>query len=113
MENNEIEKGKPVVCVEITEYVPNAILSKTIIKKLTGNVTVTAVDEGEETAEKTSPFDVFVQIIDGEAKLQLKEKEIKLVRGEGILIPAHSRHNFNADQKFKMMCTIFKSGYEE
>ena len=113
MENNEIEKGTPVVCVEITEYVPNAILSKTIIKKLTGNVTVTAVDAGEETSVKTSPFDVFVQIIDGEAKLQLKEKEINLVLGEGILIPAHSRHSFNADQKFKMMCTIFKSGYED
>lgn len=113
MENNEIEKGKSVIIVEITEYVPNAILSKTIIKKLTGNVTVTSVDAGEELDEKTSPFDVFVQIIDGEAKLLLKEKEINLVLGEGILIPAHSRHSFNASQKFKMISTIFKSGYED
>lgn len=113
METNDIEKGKAVILVEITEYVPNAILSKTIIRKLTGNVTVTSVDAGEELYEKASPFDVFVQIIDGSAQLLLSDKQINLHLGEGVLIPAHSRHSFNASQKFKMISTIFKSGYED
>jgi hypothetical protein len=63
----ELEKSKSHIIVEIIEYVPNAVVSKTIIKKTTGNITVTSFDTGEELAEKTSPFDIYIQIIDGAA----------------------------------------------
>ena len=53
-DNTELEKSKPYIIVEILEYVPNSVLSKTIIKKTTGNITVSAVDEGEELAEKNA-----------------------------------------------------------
>ena len=56
--STEIEKSKVHIIVEIIEYIPNAVVSKTIIKKTTGNVTVTSFDTGEELAEKTSPFDI-------------------------------------------------------
>ena len=59
-DNTELEKSKPYIIVEILEYVPNSVLSKTIIKKTTGNITVSAVDEGEELAEKTLAFDSFI-----------------------------------------------------
>ena len=106
----EIEKEKAHIIVEILEYIPSSILIKTIIKKTTGNVTVTAVDAGEELEEKTSPFDTFIQIIDGAARLEIGNKKYNLRLGEGIIIPAHSSHCFNATEQFKMISTIIKSG---
>jgi len=111
-ENVELEKSKPHIIVEILEYIPKSILIKTIIKKTTGNITVTAVGAGEELAEKTSPFDTFIQIIDGAAQVEIRGKQYKLRLGEGIIIPAHSSHCFNANEQFKMVSTIIKSGYE-
>lgn len=109
----ELEKAHAHVIVEIVEYIPNAVLSKTIVKKLTGNIVASSYDAGEETAEKISPFDNYVQIIDGSAEVTIKEKVFSLSLGQGIIIPAHSSHCFNANEKFKMICTIIKSGYEE
>ncbi len=109
----EMEKSKAHIIVEIIEYIPNAVVSKTIIKKTTGNVTVSSFDAGEELAEKISPFDTYIQIIDGVAELSIERKKYHLKLGEGIIIPAHSRHNFNATQQFKMLSTIIKSGYED
>src|ERR1700681_4548657 len=105
----ELEKSKAHIIVEILEYVPNAVLSKTIIKKTTGNVTVSSFDAGEELAEKTSPFDNYIQIIDGTAEVTINEKKYKLKLGEGIIIPAHSKHCFNANVQFKMISTIIKN----
>ena len=112
-DNVELEKSKPHIIVEILEYIPKSILIKTIIKKTTGNITVTAVDAGEELAEKTSPFDTFIQIIDGTAQVEIRDKKYTLRLGEGIIIPAHSSHRFNANEEFKMISTIIKSGYED
>ncbi|MDB5228256.1 MAG: cupin [Bacteroidota bacterium] len=110
---SELEKSKAHIIVEIIEYIPNAVVSKTIIKKSTGNITVSSFDAGEELAEKISPFDNYIQIIDGSAELIINEVKFKLNLGEGIIIPAHARHNFTANEQFKMISTIIKSGYEE
>jgi quercetin dioxygenase-like cupin family protein len=111
--STELEKSKSHIIVEIIEYVPNAVVSKTIIKKITGNVTVSSFDAGEELAEKISPFDTYIQIIDGAAELVINDKKYKLKLGEGIIIPAHAKHNFNANEQFKMISTVIKSGYED
>jgi len=113
VDNIELAKLKPHIIVEILEYIPNSILTKTIIKKTTGNITVTSLDAGEELAEKTSPFDTFIQIIDGTAQVEISDKKYKLRLGEGIIIPAHSSHCFHASEQFKMISTIIKSGYED
>lgn len=110
---NELEKSKAHIVVEIIQYIPNAVLSKTIISKTTGNITVSSFDAGEELAEKISPFDTYIQIIDGIAELMIDRKKYSLKPGDGIVIPAHSRHNFNATVQFKMLSTIIKSGYED
>ena len=109
----EFEKSKVHIIVEIIEYVPNAVVSKTIIKKITGNVTVTSFDTGEELAEKTSPFDTYIQVVDGVAEVIIDKKKYQLKLGNGIVIPAHSPHCFNANQQFKMISTVIKSGYED
>lgn len=113
MDNIELEKSRAHIIVAIIEYIPNAVVSKTIIKKTTGNITVSSFDAGEELAEKTSPFDNFIQIIDGTAEVIINNRKYKLELGEGIVIPAHASHNFTANEKFKMISTIIKSGYED
>jgi quercetin dioxygenase-like cupin family protein len=112
-DNVELEKSRAHIIIEIIEYMPNAVVTKTIIKRSTGNITVTSFDAGEELAEKLSPFDTYIQIIDGTAELTIDKKLFKLKLGEGIIIPAHARHNFNANEQFKMISTVIKSGYED
>ena len=109
----ELQKLKAHIIVEIIEYIPNSVVSRTIIKKTTGNITVSSFDAGEELAEKTSPFDTFIQIIDGGAEEVIDDKKYHLNLGEGIIVPAHTRHCINANQQFKMISTVIKSGYED
>ena len=109
----ELEKSKMHIIVQIIEYVANSVVSKTIIKKTTGNITVSSFDAGEELAEKTSPFDSYIQIIDGAAEVTINDKVYKLRLGDGIIIPAHASHCFNAAEQFKMISTTIKSGYED
>ena len=112
MQSTEIVKAKTHILIEIIEYVPNSVVSKTIIRKTTGNVSVVAIDTGEALAEKTSPFDTFIQIIEGVAEVVIDENSNILKTGEGIIIPAHTSHNVQANERFKMISTIIKSGYE-
>lgn len=109
----ELPKGVDHIIVEIVEYISNAVMSRTILKKVTGNVTAMSFSEGEELSEKTIPFDTYIQIIDGAADITIGKISHHLERGSGIVIPAHTLHRFNATQQFKMISTIIKSGYEE
>lgn len=112
MENTEIEKSKSHILIEIIEYVPNSVVSKTIIRKTTGNISVVAIDTGEILAEKISPFDTFLQIIEGKAEIVIDEKSNLLQTGQAIIIPAHASNMVKANERFKMISTIIKSGYE-
>ncbi len=112
-DNTELKKSVSHIIVEIIEYVPNAVVSKTIIKKSTGNITAMSFAEGEELGLKITPFDTFVQIVDGSAELIIDEKKYQLELGAGIIIPAHTQHCFNANKRFKMISTVIKSGYED
>ena len=110
---SELKKSTPHIMVEILEYRPHSTLITTIIKKTTGNITVTSMDAGEELAQKASPFDIFIQMIDGTAQLAINNKRYKLRLGEGIIIPANAAHSFTATEQFKMISTTIKSGYED
>jgi len=113
MENIEIEKAKTFIIVEIIEYVPNSVVIKTIIKKTTGNVTAVSFDSGEALNEKISPFDTFIQIIEGKAEIVIDDLSHLLDTGQSIIIPAHSRNTIKANERFKMISSIIKSGYKE
>lgn len=112
MDITELEKAKPHIIVEIIEYVPSAIVIKTIIKKTTGNISVVSIDSGEAMTEKIIPFDTFVQIIDGKAEIIIEGESNLLNIGDAIIIPAHSSNIVRAKERFKMISTIIKSGYE-
>ena len=112
MENPEVENSKVFIIVEIIEYVPNAVVIKTIIKKTTGNVSVVSVDTGENITEKISPYDRFIQIIEGRAEISIDNNSQTLETGQSIIIPANSKNIIKANERFKMISTIIKSGYE-
>ena len=108
----ELQKSKTHIIVEIIEYVPNSVVSKTIIKKSTGNISVMSFDTGEGLTEKTSPFDTFAQVIEGKAHIVIDKISHLIESGEGIIIPAHSPNFIKPNGRFKMILTIIKSGYE-
>ncbi len=108
----EVEKSKALIVVEIIEYIPNSVVSKTIIKKTTGNISAMSFDMGEALTERTSPFDSFAQIIEGKAEIIIDGKSNCLETGESIIIPAHAPNIIKANERFKMISTVIKSGYE-
>jgi quercetin dioxygenase-like cupin family protein len=112
METGEIEKSKAFITVEIIEYIANSVVIKTILKKSTGNVSVMSFDSGEGLTEKTSPFDTFVQVIEGKAEIVITGVTNILHTGQSMVIPAHASNHIKANGRFKMISTIIKSGYE-
>ena len=112
MDNTEIEKSIAHIIVEIIEYVPNSVVIKTILKKSTGNISVMSFDSGEGLTEKTSPFDTFIQVIEGKAEFIIDGQSKILEAGQGIIIPAHSPNQIRPNGRFKLISTIIKSGYE-
>lgn len=111
-DNTELAKSRAHIIVEIIEYMANSVVSKTIIRKSTGNISVMSFDSGEGLTEKTSPFDTFVQIIEGKAEIVIDKIPHLLESGEGIIVPAHSLNFTKPNGRFKMISTVIKSGYE-
>jgi quercetin dioxygenase-like cupin family protein len=112
MKPTEIATSQALIIVEIIEYIPNSIVSRTILKKSTGNVSLMSLDTGEALTEKISPFDTFIQIIDGRAEITIDGINHFLETGQGIIIPAHKSQVVNANERFKMISTVIKSGYD-
>jgi quercetin dioxygenase-like cupin family protein len=112
IDNTELEKSVSHIIVEIIEYMPNSVVIKTIVKKSTGNISIMSFDSGEGLMEKTSPFDTYAQIIEGQAELVIAKVPHLLLTGQGIIIPAHSPHYIEPNGRFMMILTVIKSGYE-
>lgn len=108
----EIEKSSAFILVELIEYIPNAVVIKTILKKSSGHVSAMSFDSGESLTEKVSAFDNFIQVIDGNAEITIDDKAHHLKTGESIVMPAHTRTSIKARVRFKILSTIIKSGYE-
>ena len=111
-DSSELEKSKAHIIVEIIEYMANSVVIKTIIKQSTRNISVMSFDSGHGRTEKTSPFDTFVQIIEGKAEIVIDKVTTLLESGQGVIIPAHASNFIKPNGRFKMISTIIKSGYE-
>ena len=112
MDKAEVEKSIAHITVEIIEYVTNSVVIKTILKKSTGNISVMSFDSGEGLIEKTTAFDTFIQIIDGNAEIVIDGKSNFLQTGQSIVVPAHTPNFVSPNGRFKMIQTVIKSGYE-
>lgn len=109
---NEILKAQEYITSEILEYVTNDVVTKTILKKTSGTVSIMAFDQGQGLLEKSSPFDHFMQFIDGSAELVISGASILLQTGHSILVPAHAPFHIKPNGRFKIILTLIKSGYE-
>ena len=90
-------------------YSDNAIVSKQIIKKSSGNITLFAFDKDQELSEHTAPFDALVQVLEGTVRIRIDKTEYQLNEGLSIIMPANIPHALYAIKKFKMLLTMIKS----
>jgi quercetin dioxygenase-like cupin family protein len=101
--------GQPAKIAELVSYQDGSIVSREIIKKSTGSVTIFAFDEGQGLSEHTAPFDALVQVVEGEAEIVISGHPHRLQGGEMILMPAGQPHALKALTRFKMILTMIRS----
>ncbi len=101
--------GKTLKIAELIEYQEGAVVSREIIRKETGTVTIFAFDKGEGLSEHTAPFDAMVQLVDGKAEIIISGKSNIVGAGEMIIMPAGEPHALNALERFKMVLTMIRS----
>ncbi len=95
--------------LDIAAYQSGGVVSKSILAKKAGNITFFAFDKGEKLSEHTAPFDAFVQVIEGKARIVISGKDHILEAGEMIVMPANAPHALFAEQPFKMLLVMIKS----
>ncbi|WP_028574750.1 cupin domain-containing protein [Desulfonatronovibrio hydrogenovorans] len=93
---------------DLVSYQTGSVVSRTIIGKSVGTVTVFAFDSGQGLSEHTAPFDAMVQIIDGTADITIEGSPFKVRQGEMIIMPANKPHALKANEKFKMILTMIR-----
>lgn len=94
---------------EMIDYQANAVVSKTIIEKKSGTVTIFAFDENQGLSEHSAPFDAMVQVVEGKVEIKISGEPHQLSQGELIIMPANKPHALKAISKFKMILTMIKS----
>ncbi|MCK9617500.1 MAG: cupin domain-containing protein [Lentimicrobiaceae bacterium] len=109
MDYKEFDKATIFSFGNIIDYASDAIVSKTIMKKETGNVSLFSFAKGQELSEHTAPFDALVQVVDGKAEIIINGKSHFLETGNSIIMPANNPHAVKAMENFKMILTMIKS----
>lgn len=101
--------GEKAKLVRLVDYQEGSIVSKTLIDKKTGTITLFAFDKGQGLSEHTAPFDAMVLILEGEAQITIEGKPYSLSAGEMIIMPANKPHSVKAQDRFKMLLVMIKS----
>lgn len=94
---------------DMVDYQEQSVVSKTVIKKDIGTVTLFAFDKGQALSEHTAPFDALVYVFDGEAEITISGVPLIVKQGEMIVMPADKPHALKATSRFKMMLTMIRS----
>jgi len=102
-------KARTLRIDSLIEYQEGAVVSREIIRKDTGTVTIFAFDRGEGLSEHTAPFDAMVQVIDGKAEITISGNKNILEKGDMIIMPASEPHSLRALERFKMVLTMIRS----
>ena len=95
--------------LDLVDHQEGTVVSKTLIEKKAGSVTLFAFDQGQGLSEHTAPFDAMVCVLDGKAEVTISGNPIDLGRGEMVIMPANKPHALKALEKFKMMLIMIKS----
>lgn len=100
---------RPNSLVDMVNYQGESVVSKTIIEKKTGTVTLFAFDQGQGLGEHTAPFDALVQVLNGEVEIKISGKPYNLKQGEMIIMPANEPHALKAVKRYKMLLTMIRT----
>ena len=100
---------QPVNLMQAVEYQKDAVVSRTLLDKKAGTVTLFAFDAGQGLSEHTAPFDAMVQVLDGETEVTIQGKAVMVKQGEMIVLPAGKPHALRAIKRFKMVLVMIKS----
>ena len=101
--------AQAVSLIDLIDYQEGSVVSRTIIDRKTGTVTLFAFDEGQGLSEHTAPYDALVYLLDGEAAVVISGKPIRLKKGEMTIMPANEPHALKAVTRFKMTLTMIRS----
>ncbi len=93
----------------LVEYSDDSVVSKTLVHKSVGTITLFAFDKGQRLSEHTSPYDAVVQVVDGTGEVTIGGRDIAVSCGQIIVMPANVPHAVNAREKFKMLLTMIRS----
>jgi len=107
--SNPTDTAKTFIPVNSIEYADKSVVSKTILKKPSGNITLFAFDQGEGLAEHTTPHEAMVQVMDGNVEITIGGVAHNLLAGQSIILPANIPHALKAIEKFKMMLIMIKN----
>lgn len=105
----EIVPAEAVCVADLVSYQEGSVVSRILVRRDTGNVTLFAFSEGQELSEHTAPFDALVQVLEGEAEIVIAGKPYQLGAGELILMPANQTHALQAITRFKMLLIMIRS----
>ena len=113
MRDNEKQDGenvsaKPLLFVDLIAYQDGSVVSRTIVDKETGTVTLFTFDEGQGLSEHTAPFDAMVYTLEGAVEVIISGKKFPLTKGEMIIMPANEPHALKATKHFKMLLIMIK-----
>jgi quercetin dioxygenase-like cupin family protein len=101
--------AKAAGLTSMAAYVPVAVVSKTLIDKPVGTITLFSFDAGQGLSEHTAPYDAFIEVLDGEAKIRIAEKWLTVKAGEAVVMPANVPHAVQAEEKFKMLLVMIRA----
>ena len=101
--------AQAVTLKDLIDYQEGAVVSRTIIDKKAGTVTLFAFDESQGLSEHTAPYDALVYLLDGEADVVISGKPVRLKKGEITIMPANEPHALKAVTRFKMLLTMIRS----
>ncbi len=109
MSSNEFSKSQVFSFSDSVDYADGAIVSKTVLKKQTGNISLFAFAKGEALSEHTAPFDALIDVVDGKGEITIGGNPYTLEKGQSIIMPANIPHAVRAVEKFKMVLTMIRS----
>jgi quercetin dioxygenase-like cupin family protein len=107
--NSELLLAQVLDLAGLIDYQTGSVVSRTIINKKTGTVTLFAFDDGQALSEHTAPYDALVYILDGEAEVTISGKEIRVKQGEMVIMPADKPHALKAVGPYKMLLIMIRS----
>jgi quercetin dioxygenase-like cupin family protein len=106
---SEMAAAAPIPPLGLAKYQEGAVVSRTLLKRAGGTITLFAFDEGQSLSEHTAPFDAVGHVLEGEAEITIAGTPLKVSAGEMVLMPANQPHAVTARRRFKMLLTMIRS----